>query len=88
MLQEVIIIQILEKSKSEKLGKPYQINDQEFKQLFQLVKSRLNGGTGWFSSATPMTYFDTFFDQEPQDNLEALRQRKFTLQSIFEAVHD
>lgn len=81
-------IQILEKSKSEELGRPYQINDGEFKLLYQLHKSRLNGGTGWFSSETPMTYFDRLANRKPQNSLELLRSMKFRLQSIFEAMHD
>jgi len=73
-------IQILEKSKSEELGKPYTINNEEYAQLFYLIKNGLNGTPGWFSNKTPITYFDTFFANQPQETP--------VLQSIFEAMHD
>ena len=81
-------IQILEKSKSEELGKPYQINDEEFRQLFELIKSRLNGTRGLFSGETPMTYFDSFFSDVPQDRWERLRTRRTGLQTWQRAVRD
>lgn len=81
-------IETYEKMKTEQTGKPYKINNEEFVNFFYLIKNGLNGPSGWFTSQTPMTYFDSIFALNPQTSLEELQQRPFKLQSLFEAVHD